>query len=110
MDSSTVRKAIQSCHIMGEAVHREIMHRQVDWMMAADLSILRVLDSNLALRTSDIAYNADLSRGYTSNRLSELVDHGLVTIEEAEGKHPRYRITSLGADALHGRVQPDELE
>jgi len=91
------------------AVLREIMHRQVDWMKGADMSILRVLDTGLSLRSGDVAYNAKLSRGYNSNRLAVLVDHGLVESIETEEQHPRYRITELGHDALHGNIPPEEL-
>lgn len=79
-------------------------------MKGADMSILRVLNSGLTLMTSDIAYNSNLSRSYTQERLRALMSHGLVEVEEEEGRHPRYRITDLGRRTFSGNVDISELE
>ncbi|MFC6954763.1 winged helix-turn-helix domain-containing protein [Halorubellus litoreus] len=87
------------------------MYRKVDWMKAADQSILQLLGSprKLELTPSNIARNTGLSRGYTSERLSALVKHGLVEVDEESGSHPYYAITKLGEDVLEGSVDPTEL-
>lgn len=81
-------------------------------MKRADHSILQVLGppKRLELRTGDIAWNSDLSGQYTSNRLNELVDHGLVDRIEVEGSHSRYRITELGVRVLQGEADVTELQ
>lgn len=81
-------------------------------MKAADQSVLQLLGppKTLELTPSNIARNTGLSRGYTSERLSELVDHGLVSVEAEEGTHPYYSITSKGEDFLEGNLKPEDLE
>lgn len=81
-------------------------------MKAADHSVLQVLGppKKLELQTGDIAHNAGLSRQWTSQRLAELVKHGLVEKIKQEGSNPRYRITELGQQYLAGEVDPEDLE
>lgn len=87
------------------------MYRRVDWMKAADQSILQLLGppKSLELTPSNIARNTGLSRGYTSERLSELVDHDLVEVDADEGSHPYYSITEKGEDLLEGEIKPEKL-
>jgi DNA-binding transcriptional ArsR family regulator len=88
------------------------MYKKVDWMKAADQSILQLIGPprRLELTPSNIARNTGLSRGYTSERLSTLVEHGLADVDEASGSHPYYSITERGEDVLEGSVDPTELE
>lgn len=88
------------------------MYRKVDWMKAADQSILRLLSppKQLELTPSNVARNAGLSRGYTSERLRELAEHDLVDVDETGGSHPYYRITSRGEKVLDGELRPEQLE
>ncbi len=97
---------------MAQRLYGVIMYRRVDWMVAADLSILRIIGppQNLELRTGDIAHNAGLSAPYTSERLAILVDHQLVTKIEEEGTHPRYTTTEKGRRVIKGDVSVDELK
>lgn len=87
------------------------MYQRVEWMKAADQSILQLLGSpkQIALTSSNISYNTGLSRGYTSERLNKLVDKGLVNVEKEEGSHPYYSISSEGQDFLDGELNPEEL-
>jgi predicted transcriptional regulator len=88
------------------------MRDRLGWMKGADHAILQVLGppKRLALRTGDIAYNADLSGQWTSVRLGVLVDHGLVEKIEEEGAHPRYQISDLGVRFLRGEADVTELQ
>ena len=88
------------------------MRDSLDWIKGADYAILQVLGQpkRLALQTGDIAYNADLSGQWTSVRLRELVDRGLVRKIEEEGSHPRYQITDLGVRFLRGDATISELQ
>jgi len=81
-------------------------------MKAADQSILQLLGppKTLELTPSNIARNTGLSRGYTSERLGELVDHKLVEVDEGEGSHPYYSISQKGKDLLEGRIEPEDIE
>jgi DNA-binding HxlR family transcriptional regulator len=81
-------------------------------MKAADQSILQLLGppKSLELTPSNIARNTGLSRGYTSERLSELVDRGLVEVDAGEGSHPYYSLTEKGEDLLEGQIKPEGLE
>ena len=80
-------------------------------MKAADQAILQLLGppKPLELTPSNIARNTGLSRGYTSNRLSVLVDHGLVEVDEEEGSHPFYSLSEQGEEVLAGEVTADDL-
>ncbi|MFC6973444.1 hypothetical protein ACFQL1_19915 [Halomicroarcula sp. GCM10025709] len=88
------------------------MYNKVDWMKAADQSILTVLGppKALELTPSNIARNAGFSRGYTSGRLNELCKRGLVTVDESGGSHPYYSITERGVKVLNAELSPDQLE
>lgn len=81
-------------------------------MKAADHAILQLLGPpmNLELTPSNIARNAGLSRGYTSERLSVLADHGLIQVEEESGSHPYYSISPLGNQYLAGELSVDNLQ
>ena len=81
-------------------------------MKAADQSILQLLGppKALALTPSNIARNTGLSRGYTSERLSVLVDRELVEVASEEGSHPYYSLTQKGEAFLSGDISPEELE
>jgi predicted transcriptional regulator len=87
------------------------MYTKVDWMKAADQSILTVLSppKPLELTPSNIARNAGFSRGYTSGRLKELCERGLVTVDESGGSHPYYSITERGIDVLNAQIPPEDL-
>lgn len=88
------------------------MYRRVSWMKAADHAILQILSppKRLALRSGDIAYNAELSQQWTSERLGVLVEHGLVEKIEEENTQPRYRITERGKEYLDGEIEVGDLE
>jgi DNA-binding IclR family transcriptional regulator len=87
------------------------MYRRVDWMKAADQSILQILGGpqKLELTTGVIARNTGLNSSYTSERLSVLVEKGLVIKDEAEGSYPYYRISDLGEKVLAGEVKPEKI-
>lgn len=87
------------------------MYRRVDWMKAADQSILQLLapPKKLELTPSNVARNVGLSRGYTSERLTTLEEHGLVEADREAG-HPYYSITKRGQDFLGGELTVEELE
>ncbi len=97
---------------MAQRLYGVIMYRRVDWMVAADLSILRIIGppQNLELRTGDIAHNAGLSAPYTSERLGVLAEHQLVTKIEEEGTHPRYTTTEKGRKVIQGKISAAELK
>ncbi|WP_161605583.1 winged helix-turn-helix domain-containing protein [Natrialba chahannaoensis] len=80
-------------------------------MKAADQAILQLLGppKSLELTPSNIARNTGLSRGYTSSRLSVLVDQGLVEVDEEEGSHPFYSVSDLGKGVLDGEISPQDL-
>jgi len=80
-------------------------------MKAADQSILQLLapPKKLELTPSNVARNVGLSRGYTSERLSTLEEHGLVQADREQG-HPYYSISERGQAFLDGELTVDELE
>jgi len=80
-------------------------------MKAADQSILQLLapPKKLELTPSNVARNVGLSRGYTSERLGILEDHGLVQADREEG-HPYFSITERGEAFLEGELSVSELE
>jgi DNA-binding transcriptional ArsR family regulator len=87
------------------------MYKRVDWMKAADQSILQLLGGpqRLDLTTSNIARNTGLNPSYTSERLSVLVKHDLVEKDEESGSHPFYAISDRGLKAVQGEIPPEEL-
>ena len=80
-------------------------------MKAADQSILQLFapPKKLELTPSNVARNVGLSRGYTSERLSTLEEHGLVQADR-EGGHPYYSTTKRGEAFLEGELTVEELE
>lgn len=87
------------------------MYRKVDWMKAADQSILQILGGpqKLELTTGVIARNTGLNASYTSERLSVLVDKGLVNKDDQEGAYPYYSISERGEKALSNELKPEDL-
>ena len=87
------------------------MYRKVDWMKAADQSILQLLGppKSLELTPSNIARNTGLSRGYTSGRLQVLLDHDLLDVDEESGSHPYYSISEKGRAYLSGEIEVSDL-
>ena len=106
-----MRERLKLGRLKAQALNREIMVGRIDWMKGADNSILQVLGPplRLELTTGDIAWNADISSEYTSSRLSELVDHNMVSRIEVEGSYNRYKITDLGVRYLRGEADVTEL-
>ncbi|MBZ6494355.1 winged helix-turn-helix domain-containing protein [Natrinema longum] len=80
-------------------------------MKAADQAILQLLGppKPLELTPGNIARNTGLSRGYTSSRLSVLVDNGLVEVDEQEGSHPFYNLSDQGRAYLEGKLSLEDL-
>ncbi|MCU4971150.1 MarR family transcriptional regulator [Halobacteria archaeon AArc-m2/3/4] len=82
------------------------MRRRAGWMTQLDDEVLELLDSSgLVLSPSIIAYNLDRTREGVSQRLSLLVEHGLVVRVE-RGK---YQITTEGEQYLAGELDADKL-
>lgn len=81
-------------------------------MKGADQSILQLLGPPryLELTPSNIARNVGLSRGYTSERLTALVEHDLIVVDDESGSHPYYSISDKGRSFLAGDLQLDELQ
>jgi DNA-binding IclR family transcriptional regulator len=79
-------------------------------MKDADLAIIQLLapPQSLELTTNNIARNTGLSRGYTSERLSVLVEAGLVT-KDSNG-HPFYSLTELGKRVANREADVDTVE
>lgn len=76
-------------------------------MTQADNRILEILEeSGLTLSPKVLAYNADYTRNYMTNRLAELREAGLVERVD-EGL---YQITDRGRQYLAGEISADELE
>ena len=80
-------------------------------MKAADQAIIQLLGppKRLELTPSNIARNTGLSRGYTSSRLSELTDNGLVEVDGEDGSHPFYSLSEQGELFLKGEIDPKDL-
>jgi len=87
------------------------MYRRVDWMKAADQSILQLLGppKKLSMTTSNIAKNTGLSRQHVSRRANILVENGLLEVEEEDGSHPFYSISDKGRALLKGEIEPESL-
>lgn len=81
-------------------------------MKAADQSILNLLSTprRLELTPSNVARNVDISRVYSSERLSKLEEYGLVQVDKKEGSHPYYSITERGEAFLNNELRPEQLE
>lgn len=83
------------------------MRQPGDWMQnPTDDRILEVLDSGLELGPAAIAHNIDRTRSWVSQRLSILVDHGLVA-QTAPGY---YGITADGRRYLTGDLDANNLD
>jgi len=87
------------------------MYRKVDWMKAADQSILQLLGppKKLELTAGNVARNTGLSRGYSSERLRILVEYELVVVDDSDGSYPYYRISDKGNSYLNGELSVDDI-
>ncbi|ELZ05321.1 phage PhiH1 repressor protein [Natrialba aegyptia DSM 13077] len=88
------------------------MHRQVDWMTAADVTILEFLNAARDVRgnpsiqrPSTISDNTGHARKYVGERCRHLADHGLV--EQLE--RGKYRLSNRGEQLMDGSLHPDDL-
>lgn len=88
------------------------MHRQVDWLTAADVTIMEFLHSardtrgNPAiLRPATISDNVGYARKYVGSRCRELVEHDLVEKVD-DGK---YRLSGRGEALMTGDLRPEDL-
>lgn len=86
------------------------VHRNVDWMVPADMAILRLLAAPKPLQLSpgNIAQNTGYSREHVSNRCRTLLDHRLLEVEE--NGDPFFSVTELGQQVVDQEVSPDVLE
>ena len=86
------------------------MYGQVEWMVAADMAILRLLAAPkpLELSPGNIARNTGYSRGHVSRRCRVLVDHDLLRVEE--NGDPFFAVTDLGQRVVDQEIAPAELE
>lgn len=83
------------------------MRQPGDWMQnPTDDRILEVLNSGLELGPAAIAHNIDRTRSWVSQRLSVLVEYGLV----AESKPGYYGITDKGRRYLAGELDASNLD
>lgn len=85
------------------------MYNQVEWMVGADMAILRLLAAPkpLALSPGNIAHNTGFSRSHISRRCRTLTKHGLLAVEE--NGDPFFSITELGQRVVDQEVTPAEL-
>ena len=88
------------------------MHRQVNWMVAADVLILEFLHTardrrgDPSIQTPHtISLNTGYSRQHISQRSKVLVEHGLVE-QLDEGQ---YRLTDFGEQVLENEIELEEL-
>ncbi|WP_256394139.1 hypothetical protein [Natronoarchaeum rubrum] len=88
------------------------MHRQIEWLTRADVTILEFLHAardtrgNPAIQSpAIISDNTGLSRKHVGNRCRHLADHDLV--EKVE--RGRYRLADKGERLMSGRIQPRDL-
>ena len=76
-------------------------------MTSADDRILETLDeAGLILSPHVLAVNTDYTRQHITNRLSELLDAGLVEKYDTG----LYQITERGQEYLTGKIDPNALE
>lgn len=87
------------------------MYRRVDWMVAADQSILQLLGppKKLELTTGNIARNTGLSRQHVTRRLKVLVDENIIEKDDEQGSAPFYTISTKGEKLLAGEIAPEDL-
>lgn len=84
------------------------MHRQVDWMVAADDAVLHGIHrANMALSPSVLAHNLGYNRDYIAQRCRVIADHGLIEKEGDGG--PFYSLTRTGIRYVSGELSPDEI-
>lgn len=88
------------------------MHRHVDWMVPADVSVLEYLYASRTARgkpsiqtPKTIARNTGYSRKHASARCRELANHDLVE-RVAKGE---YRLTERGEKLLDDEIELEEL-
>ena len=88
------------------------MHRQVEWLTAADVTILEFLHAardtrgNPSIqRPTTISDNTGLSRQHVGRRCRTLADHDVV--EKVD--RGKYRLSDRGEALMGGKIQPSEL-
>jgi len=85
---------------------------RVPWMTNADDRILEFLQNDpnreIVATPRVIAENIDFNRGYVTQRLSELLEQGLVEYRDKDSGI--YAITERGRAYLDGELNADELE
>lgn len=98
--------------LMGRLSDNGDVHRKISWMVAADTSILRLMntargerDERLDHSPQTLAWNTGYSRQHCGNRCRELVDNGLVIRMD----RARYRIGTVGVWLMEGGVRPRDL-
>lgn len=91
------------------------VHRQIDWMVPADVTTLEFLyqlrdvRGRFVIQTPNtISANTGYSRSHLSARLQVLADHDLV--EQTDPDRARYRLSERGRQLLEGEISPDDLE
>jgi len=83
------------------------MRPRVEWMNQTDDRILELLnESELLLTPAVLAKNLEYNRSWVSERISILVDAGLVGNPEKSF----YTITDRGRAYLAGNLEAEELE
>ena len=99
--------------IMGQSDKDGDMHRHVDWMVPADVSILeymyhsRTPHGRFSVQTPNtMAINTGYSNRHTSARAQVLADHGLC--DRLQEGH--YRLTDRGRKVVEKEIGPDELD
>lgn len=89
------------------------MHRRVEWMTPADVSVLNYLYASRTVRDQfsvqtpkTVAVNTGYSRKTTSARCQVLADHGLVDqLERGE-----YRLSEYGRKVLENEIALEQLD
>lgn len=88
------------------------MHRDVEWLSRADVTILEFLHAardtrgNPSIqRPTTISDNTGLERKYVGQRCRHLVDHDLV--EKVD--RGKYRLDDRGEQLMTGEIRPHEL-
>lgn len=89
------------------------MHRQVDWLTAADVRILEFLHAakdtrgNPSIQTpTTVSANTGYASKYVGERIRHLADHDLV--EKVE--RGKYRLSDRGEQLMSGEIGPEDLE
>ena len=98
--------------VMGRSDNDGDMHRHVDWMVPADVSILEYMyhsrtSHGFSVQTPNtMAINTGYSNRHTSSRALALSEHDLLDRLQ-EG---RYRLTDRGRKVVEKEIGPDELD